>query len=44
VQNIDTSAKVKWEVEFSEIDPQDLQNMQEKEVKNFVGKIGEHTV
>ena len=32
---------VKWEIDFAEIDPQDLQSMEEKVVKNVVGKIGE---
>jgi hypothetical protein len=36
MQNIDNGTKVKWEVDFSEIDPQDLQNMEEKEVNIFL--------
>jgi hypothetical protein len=44
VQNIETGTNVKWEVEFSEIYPQDLENMEEKAVKNFVEKIGENII
>jgi hypothetical protein len=36
--------KVKWLVEFSDIDPQDLQNTEEKAVQNLVEKIGAHIV
>jgi hypothetical protein len=36
MQNIDNGTKVKWEVDFSEIDPQDLQNMEEKQMNIFL--------
>ena len=32
---------MKWEIDFAEIDPQELQSMEEKAVKNVVEKIGE---
>ena len=32
---------MKWEVEFADIDPLELQNMEEKAVRNMVDKIGE---
>lgn len=44
IQNIERDTIVKWEVEFTEIDPQVLQNMGEKAVKNWVEKIGENIV
>ena len=44
IQNIDRDIIVKWEVEFTEIDPQVLQNMGEKAVKKWVKKIGENIV
>ena len=40
VQNIERDTIVRWEVEFAEIDPEDLQNMEEKAVKNVVEKLG----
>ena len=44
IQNIERDTIVKWEVEFTEIDPQVLQNMGEKAVKKWVEKIGENVV
>ena len=44
IQNIERDTIVKWEVEFTEIDPQVLQNMGEKAVKKWVEKIGENIV
>ena len=38
---IENDTIVKWEVEFAEIDPHELQNMEEKAVRNVVDKIGE---
>jgi hypothetical protein len=35
---------VSWEVEFAEIDPQDLVNQEEKAVRNIVKKIGEYSL
>ena len=39
IQNIERDTIVKWEVEFTEIDPQVLQNMGETTVKKWVEKI-----
>ena len=44
IQNIQRDTIVKWEVEFTEIDPQVLQNMGEKAVKKWVERIGEDIV
>ena len=44
IQNIERDTIVKWEVEFTEIDPQVLQNMGETAVKKWVEKIGENIV
>ena len=41
VRNMDRYTIVNWEVEFAYTDPQDLQNMEEKAVRNVVEKIGE---
>ena len=41
---IERDTVVKLEVEFSEMDPQDLQYMEEKAVRNWVEKIGESVV
>ncbi|KAE8813944.1 hypothetical protein D1007_08862 [Hordeum vulgare] len=41
MRDIERDTIVKWEVDFAEIDPQDLQSMEEKTVKNMVEKIGE---
>ena len=41
VRNIERDTIVRWEVEFAEIDPQELQNMEEKAVKNVVEKLGQ---
>jgi hypothetical protein len=40
VRNIERDTIVRWEVEFAEIDPQELQNMEEKAVKNEMEKFG----
>ncbi|KAK1614668.1 hypothetical protein QYE76_020185 [Lolium multiflorum] len=44
VRNIEKDTFVKFEVEFSEMDAQELQSMEEKAVKNWVEKIGESVV
>ncbi|KAK1632248.1 hypothetical protein QYE76_006563 [Lolium multiflorum] len=44
VRNIEKDTFVKFEVEFSEMDAQELQSMGEKAVKNWVEKIGESVV
>ena len=41
MQDIEGDTIVKWEIDFAEIDPQELQSMEEKAVKNVVEKIGE---
>ncbi|KAE8788506.1 hypothetical protein D1007_37433 [Hordeum vulgare] len=41
VRDIEGDTIVKWEVELSEIDPQELQSMEEKAVRNVVAKIRE---
>ena len=41
VRNIERDTLVRWEVEFTEIDPQELQILEEKAVKNVVEKLGE---
>ena len=41
VRDIERDTIVKWEVELAEIDPQELQSMEEKAVRNVVEKIGE---
>ncbi|KAE8815625.1 hypothetical protein D1007_07104 [Hordeum vulgare] len=41
LRDIEGDTIVKWEVELSEIDPQELQSMEEKAVRNVVEKIGE---
>ena len=38
---IERDTIVSWEVEFAEIDPQELQTMEEKAMKNVVEKIGQ---
>jgi hypothetical protein len=40
VQNIERDTIVRWEVEFGEIDPQELHNMEEQAVRNVVDKLG----
>ena len=35
---------MKWEVECAEIDPQEIQSMEERAVRNVVEKIGESIV
>jgi hypothetical protein len=44
VRNIEKDTFVKFEVEFSEMDAQELRSMEEKAVKNWVEKIGESVV
>jgi hypothetical protein len=39
--NIVRGTIVRWEVEFGVVDPQELQNMEEKSVKNMVEKLGQ---
>ena len=41
MRDIERDTTVKWEIDFAEIDPQELQSMEEKAVKNVVEKIGE---
>ncbi|KAE8819577.1 hypothetical protein D1007_02569 [Hordeum vulgare] len=41
LRDIEGDTIVKWEVELSEINPQELQSMEEKVVRNVVEKIGE---
>ena len=41
VRNIERDTLVRWEVEFTEIDPQELQILEEKAVKNVVEKLGD---
>jgi hypothetical protein len=41
VQNIERNTIVRWEVEFREIDPQELHNMEERAARNVVEKLGE---
>ncbi|KAE8781928.1 hypothetical protein D1007_44666 [Hordeum vulgare] len=41
VRDIERDIIVKWEVEFEEIDPQEIQRMEERAVRNVVEKIGE---
>jgi hypothetical protein len=44
VQNIARDTIVRWEVEFREIDPQELHNMEERAVRNVVEKLGESVI
>ena len=41
LRNIEHDTLVSWEVDFAEIDPQDLAKQEEKAVRNVVEKIGE---
>jgi hypothetical protein len=41
LRTIEHDRLVSWEVEFAEIDPQELVNQEEKAVRNIVEKIGE---
>ena len=41
VRDIERDTIVKWEVECAEIDPQEIQSMEERAVRNVVEKIGE---
>jgi hypothetical protein len=44
VRNIKRNTIVRWEVEFREIDPQELHNMEERAVRNVVEKLGESVI
>jgi hypothetical protein len=44
VRNIERDTIVKWEVEFREIDPQELHNMEERAVRNVVEKLGKSVI
>jgi hypothetical protein len=44
VWNIERNTIVRWEVEFREIDPQELHNMEERVVRNVVEKLGESII
>ena len=41
VRNIDRDTVVRWEVDFADIDPQELQIKEEKAVRNVVEKLGQ---
>ncbi|KAE8811531.1 hypothetical protein D1007_11587 [Hordeum vulgare] len=42
VRDIERDTIVKWEVKFEEIDPQEIQSMEERVMRNFVEKIGKN--
>ncbi|KAE8793891.1 hypothetical protein D1007_31481 [Hordeum vulgare] len=44
IQNIQRDTIVKWEVDCAEIDPNELQSMEEKAVRKLVEKIGETVI
>jgi hypothetical protein len=44
VRNIERNTIVRWEVEFREIDPRELHNMEERAVRNVVEKLGESVI
>jgi hypothetical protein len=44
LRNIERNTIVRWEVEFLEIDPQELHNMDEWAVRNVVEKLGESVI
>ena len=44
MRDIERDTIVRLEVEFSEIDPQELQILEEKAVKNVVEKLGENVL
>jgi hypothetical protein len=44
VRNIERDTIVRWEVDFGEIDPQELHNMEERAVRNVVEKLGEGVI
>jgi hypothetical protein len=44
VRNIERNTIVRWEVEFREIDPQELHNMEERAMRNVVEKLGESVI
>jgi hypothetical protein len=41
LRTIEHDRVVSWEVEFAEIDPQDLVNQEEKAMRNIMEKIGD---
>ena len=41
VRIIEKDTVVRWEVDCAEIDPQEMQNMEEQAVRNMVEKIGQ---
>ena len=40
VRQIERGTVVRWDVEFGEIDPQELQKLEEQAVKNVIRKLG----
>ena len=44
VQDIDRDTTVRLDVEFADVDPQELESMKEKAVGNLVERIGESIV
>jgi hypothetical protein len=44
MRGIERDTMVKWEVECADIDPQELQSMEENVVRNLVDKIGDSVV
>lgn len=44
VRNIERDTRIIWEVKCTDIDPQELQSMEEKAVKNLVERIGESVI
>jgi hypothetical protein len=44
MRNIERNTIVRREVEFREIDPQELHNMEERAVRNVVEKLGEGVI
>jgi hypothetical protein len=44
MSNIKRTTIVRWEVEFREIEPQELHNMEERAVRNVVEKLGESVI
>jgi hypothetical protein len=44
MRNIERDTIVRWEVDFGEIDPQELHNMEEQAMRNVVEKLGESVI
>ena len=44
VRDIERDTTVRLDVDYSEMDPEDLQSMEEKAVQNLVQRIGEKVV